>query len=83
MAIINTETEKLVCRETLKSIYKKMEDKGFFQIHRVYVVNLEQIQKFEEKNVYMKNGITLMITKSRYKKFEAYYFQWKMKRANM
>ena len=82
-AIINTETEKLICRETLKSLYKKLQDKGFFQLHRVYVVNLEQIQKFEEKNIYLKNGITLMITKSRYKKFEAYYFQWKMKRANM
>lgn len=81
--IINTESEKLICREPLKNVYKKLEDKGFFQVHRVYVVNLERIAKFSEKTVYLKNGTNLLMTKSRYKEFQIYYFQWKMKRANM
>ena len=81
--IINTEKEKILCREHLKNVYKKLEDKDFFQIHRVYVVNLERIAGFSEKTVNLKNGTNLLMAKSRYKEFQTYYFQWKIKRANM
>lgn len=79
---INTETEKLLCQERLKDIMEKIENKGFYQVHRAYLVNLKWIDKFTEQNVYLKTGENVLMSRRRYQEFKRHYFQWKMKIAN-
>ena len=79
---INTTTEKLLCQERLKDIVEKIENKGFYQVHRAYLVNLKWIDKFTEQNVYLKAGETVLMSRRRYQEFKRHYFQWKMKMAN-
>ena len=79
---INTTTEKLLCQERLKDIVGKIENKGFYQVHRAYLVNLKWIDKFTEQNIYLKNGENVLMSRRRYQEFKRCYFQWKMQRAN-
>lgn len=80
---INMESEVLISGENLKDINKKVEDKGFYLIHRSYLANLEWIDKIEDKVLYMKNGTSIPISKYRDSNFKSYYFRWKLKRLNM
>lgn len=79
---IHMSYEKLPCLQKIRNLNEELKNKGFFMVHRAYIVNLEWIQKFSSESIFMKNGEVIPISRRRYKEFKIIYFQWKMERAN-
>lgn len=75
--------EQTVCvKETIKEILQKVSEKGFYPVHRSYIVNFEAIEYYTENSVYMCDKANIPISRRRYKEFQREYFQWQMNRAN-
>lgn len=52
-------------RGALKNLQDLLEGRGFFQVHRSYIINMDKIQKHNSKEIQMENGD--MVPVSRYK----------------
>lgn len=48
---------------------------GFFRCHRSYIVNLQQVDHYTQKELRMSNGVTIPISRSQQKEFEVAYFE--------
>ena len=66
---------KLLSNEPLY-VYEKilLSDKEFFKCHRSYIVNIFQIGSFTNKEIVLKSGNRLPISRNLLKEFEATYF---------
>jgi DNA-binding LytR/AlgR family response regulator len=49
---IKTENEEIIYLETLKSLENKL-PKNFARVHKSYIINLEKIEKFETKTIFL------------------------------
>lgn len=70
------------CTEPLKSLVKKLKDKGFVLTSRSYLVNLEHIRKVEQDKVCLSGSQTLLLSRGKYASIRKQHFEWKMRRAN-
>ena len=67
--------------------YAKMSDalseisRMFCQIHRSYIVNLEYIFTYDRKQVELKNGETIPLSKYKYKEFLDAFMKYSSRRA--
>lgn len=52
-------------RGALKNLQDLLEGRGFFQVHRSYIINMDKIQRHNSKEIQMENGD--MVPVSRYK----------------
>lgn len=48
----------------------------FWHVHRSYIVNIEHIEKQEDYDFYMTNGIRIPIRRSQFSEIKADYIQW-------
>ncbi len=51
-------------------------EKGFFQCHRSYVVNMNDIEQFSKTTLTTKSGITIPISRNHYPAFKDAYFTY-------
>jgi DNA-binding LytR/AlgR family response regulator len=49
---IKTENEEIIYLETLKSLENKL-PKNFARVHKSYIINLDKIEKFETKTIFL------------------------------
>lgn len=70
------------CRETLKELTERLEDKGFILTNRSYLVNLEHIKKVEPNQVYIVGNAVLPLSRRKYMDIRKKHFEWKVQRAN-
>lgn len=61
----------------LNDLMPQIENHGFLQCHRSYVVNTNYIARFTATDVIMKNGVTVPVSKHRRKEFMESYTQYK------
>lgn len=71
---VYTENEKYVLYEKISDIQKRL-PKEFVQCHKSFLVNLEQVSSLEGKEVVMKNGKHIAISRSFYKKMREEFFE--------
>ncbi|BFK27174.1 LytTR family DNA-binding domain-containing protein [Blautia coccoides] len=79
-SVIVTEHEKVFERETLKNIFMHLErsSDGFYMLDRGYIINLMHVMKVDAGNLFMRNSVSIPITKSRIKEAkDAVYGFWK------
>ncbi len=48
---------------------------GFFRCHRSYIVNLQQVDHYTSKELFMSSGMRIPISRSNQKDFESAYFE--------
>ena len=53
--IIHTEAKKIITKMYLKNIFELLPQKIFFRINRSYIVNLQQIESFDNNDVFIKS----------------------------
>lgn len=70
------------CRETLKELTERLEDKGFVLTNRSYLVNLEHIRKVEQDRVDIVGNAALPLSRRKYADIRKRHFEWKIQRAN-
>lgn len=56
--------------ETMKNMEQKMKDRNFYRIHKGYLVNIEKISRYTNRDVTLSDGSVLPLSKYRLKKFK-------------
>lgn len=75
---VHCELNKYRSVGSLEALDEKLSTNNFFRVHKSFVVNLEQIKKFDNQNVYFKNDETVPISRLRLQEFKkAYLDYWK------
>lgn len=67
--------ENYRCRGTLKSLNQTLEGRGFFQVHRSYIINMNKIQKYNSQTVQLEGNVEIPISKYRLDDFKEEYIK--------
>lgn len=63
-------------RGRMKSLNLLLKEKGFFQPHRSYIINMSKIQKYNSKEVLLEGGYRVPISKYRLDEFKEEYLKF-------
>lgn len=63
---IYTETDEITCHKSISDFEEELRNYGFYRTHRTYLVNIRKIKHLNSKEVTMKNGETVTISKKCY-----------------
>ena len=76
-ADIHTAEKTYSLRSSIGEIARKLADKGFVQIHKSYVVNMQHISKLKNYHINLSDGTVLTASQRRWKDIMARYLKWK------
>ncbi|MBQ6467568.1 MAG: response regulator transcription factor [Clostridia bacterium] len=65
----------ITCRDTLDSIEQKLDDFGFFRVHRKYLVNLKKVSSYMNNYVVLKSGESVELSTRKYADFRLVLLQ--------
>lgn len=63
-------------RGALKNLNEMLMEKGFFQVHRSYIINMNKIQKYNSQTVVMEGDYRVPISKYRLDDFKEEYIKY-------
>ncbi len=63
-------------RGRMKSLNLQLKDRGFFQIHRSYIINMSKIKKYNGQEVVLEGGQRVPISKYRLDEFKEEYLKF-------
>ena len=63
----------ILCKKTMARVYEALPKIHFAKINRSFVVNLNCIDKYNNENVFLKNGVSLHMTRTYSKNFKNNY----------
>ena len=66
------------CEGNISEVSKSLEQFGFFQVQRSYVVNMKFIEKVDSRKVTLRNGLEIAIGRTRSNEFKKAFFKWRM-----
>ena len=72
-----TNGNKHTSKAQINDIYNELKSKGFLQIHKSYIVNMQHVMKMKNYIVALSNGRELMASQRRWKDIMAEYLEWK------
>ncbi len=67
--------QKIRIRNKLSDIEKQLSASNYVKIHRSYIVNMDFISAFAQSGVVMQDGVTLPVSKYRYKEAKQIYMR--------
>ena len=73
----NLPQSKHTVRQTLTDAVKQLADKGFLQIHKSYLVNMQHITKLKNYTIVLTDGTPLPAAQKRWKEIMQAYLEWK------
>lgn len=72
--IVHTKKKDYICTNSMKEVCEKLERDGFFRCHQSYLVNLDEVETFDDKDIFLTNKERVMLSKRQRKPFrEAFY----------
>lgn len=63
-------------RGTLKNLNRMLEDRGFFQVHRSYIINMNKIRRYSSASVFLEGDHEVPISKYRLDGFKEEYIKF-------
>lgn len=69
--------EKHTAKAQINDIYSELKTRGFLQIHKSYIVNMQHVTKIKNYIVTLSNGRELMASQRRWKDIVSDYLEWK------
>lgn len=66
------------CEGSISEMSQKLEQFGFFQIQRSYIVNLKYIEKVDSRKITLCNGLEVAIGRTHSNEFKKEFFKWRM-----
>lgn len=63
-------------RGTLKSMEETLDGKGFYQVHRSYIINMDKIQKYNSKSVFLEDDNEVPISRYKLAGFKEEYIKY-------
>lgn len=73
--LVHTRTQDYVSTDSMKEVCEKLEQDGFFRCHQSYLVNLDEIDTFDDKDIFLTNNETVMLSKRQRKAFRDAFYQ--------
>lgn len=73
---IHLKNKTIHCKKTMAQALEALPKSNFQKIHRSFVVNLNQITKYNSDSIFLKNGTELHVTRTYYKNFEQNYIDF-------
>ena len=70
-----TKDEDVVINLPISGLEKLLDNKHFVKTHRSYIVNRKQIKSLSDKEVILKNGKKIPVSKYRYKEVREWYLR--------
>ncbi len=64
-------------RIKLKDFFDENKDKGFLQIHKSYLVNMENVLKMRNYKAYLKNNVELNVSQRKWAEVHSKYIDWR------
>lgn len=80
--IVHTRTRDYISSDSMKDICEKLEQDGFFRCHQSYLVNLDEVDTFDDKDIFLTNNETVMLSKRQRKAFRDAFYARTFKCAN-
>lgn len=80
--VIHTRQEAFVSNRKIDELEKELIEYGFFRSHKSYLVNLENIDKFDRINIYFQNEKNAMVSVRKYSELKSKYIEQKFKLEN-
>ena len=80
--VIHTKQDDFISNRKIDELETELSEWGFFRCHKSYLVNLENIQKFDKLNVYFRNGSRALVSTRKYYELKAKYFEHNFGNAN-
>lgn len=74
-AKIITESKIIECGERLDQLGENLNEQ-FLRCHQSYIVNMNQIQELQRKEIILKNGVVIPISKKRYMDTKTKFFEY-------
>ena len=68
---------KYTVRQPLAEAVKQLADKGFLQIHKSYLVNMQHITKLKNYTIVLTDGTPLPAAQKRWREIMQKYLEWK------
>jgi len=66
------------CEGIISEMSQKLEQFGFFQIQRSYIVNMKYIEKVDSRKITLCNGLEVVIGRTHSTEFKKAFFKWRM-----
>ncbi len=63
-------------RGALKNLQELLKDKGFFQVHRSYIINMDKIQKYNSKIIYLEGNKEVPVSRYKLDAFKEEYIRF-------
>ena len=79
---IHTKQDVYICRENMGELEEKLKERGFYRVHRCYLVNMQWAGEFNKKEICMKNGNKVLLSGRKYQDFKKEYMKWKFGNGN-
>jgi two-component system LytT family response regulator/two-component system response regulator LytT len=73
--IIHLKNENLIYYGLMEDLEQTL-TKGFFRIHKGYLVNMKYVEKYDRIQLWMRSGDCLLISKYRYAEFVKAYIEF-------
>lgn len=73
--IVCMQNEKIECYGKIGELENELK-KGFFRIHKGYLINMKYVERYNRTEVRMKNGDSLIISKYKYQNFIKAYMEY-------
>lgn len=66
------------CKGSISEIAQSLEQFGFFQIQRSYIVNMKYIEREDSRKITLCNGLEIAIGRAHSNEFKKAFFKWRM-----
>lgn len=75
--IIHTQKEEYKQYGKISDFEEKLKEKGFLRIHKSFLINMNHVEKIENRKAYLSDRNVLTCSKERYSEIQHKYLVWK------
>lgn len=79
---IYTKDQVIIATEKISNLVNELSESCFYQTHRAFIINLNDLLSYGKKDIHLKNNITVPLSEKKIKEFHKVYFDWKLQNLN-
>lgn len=80
--LMHTRDDVFQCKENITLLAKQLEDKGFYYIHRSFLINMDYVKSYNQNEVIMYGEDAVLVSRRKYKDFKTQFMIWNFERGN-
>ena len=80
--IFHTQDDIIYSKEKISKLMERLENPDFYRVHRLFMVNMKYVIRFDKQDVFLIDGIVLPLSEKRIGEFRKIFTHWKFERGN-